>query len=137
MISEMTREERIHLFTVMSKEERHRFLNDPNRPWLVNPNSPGKRHTERSILRGIVYNRDNFTCQQCGKKFVPQDVLDDPEFSYDGLHNIRGLSMGHIIPRSRGGRFNEENIKAQCDKCNNALGDQLWTVFYLDIAVAA
>lgn len=66
---------------------------------------------ERARLRSIVYPRDSFTCQECGKKFEhPAD--------YDGVKNIEGLSLGHIIDYRLGGPYVEENLVTECQGCN-------------------
>lgn len=49
-----------------------------------------------------VYQRDNFCCQYCGKKFKMADL------SYD-----------HVVPRSAGGRTVFENIVTACRRCNS------------------
>lgn len=51
--------------------------------------------------RRNVFLRDGHRCQFCGKKY--------------GSHN---LSLDHVIPRSRGGLMNWENIVTACLKCN-------------------
>ena len=52
-----------------------------------------------------VLRRDHFTCQYCGK-------------------HGRGLTIDHIIPRSRGGVTNWENVVAACQPCNSKKGNQ-------------
>jgi len=56
--------------------------------------------TERR--RFEVLKRDNFTCTYCGKT-----VKDDVK-----------LHIDHIIPLSRGGSNNPNNLTTACDKCN-------------------
>ncbi len=48
-----------------------------------------------------VVRRDNYTCQECGKHLL------DNEVEFD-----------HIIPVSRGGSSEESNIRLTCFKCN-------------------
>ena len=48
-----------------------------------------------------VYQRDNFTCQYCGKR------LCWGELTYD-----------HLVPRARGGRTDFLNIVTACKPCN-------------------
>lgn len=113
----------------LDRRLREATLHDPSRPWLVTGLS-NRRRDARTELRCLVYNRDNFRCQSCGRRFVSVKTLARDDFDYDGLHNIRGLTMGHIIPASKGGRWEPDNIKAQCERCNARLGDKVWTEFW-------
>lgn len=57
-----------------------------------------------------IYARDAFTCQFCCKQFPAED-----------------LTFDHVIPRSRGGKTNWENIVAACggpDGCNATKGNR-------------
>ena len=117
----------------LSSQERRRLQRlDPARPWLVDGAMP-RRHDLNPLaaLRRDVYIRDRFTCQNkgCGRQFISEATLAREDFVYDGLHNVRGLTLGHIIPKSQGGPYSMENIKAQCQPCNNRLGDNVWTEF--------
>jgi hypothetical protein len=49
-------------------------------------------------LRGVVLKRDNYTCQYCGSN--------------------ENLQADHIIPISKGGLDNLENLITACRKCN-------------------
>jgi 5-methylcytosine-specific restriction endonuclease McrA len=59
---------------------------------------------EFSSRREAILNRDNYTCQICGKK------------------NIR-LEVHHIIYRSQGGTNDENNLITLCEDCHNAIHD--------------
>ena len=63
------------------------------------PKSPVK------FSRQNIYARDKYRCQYCGKRF-PND-----EFTYD-----------HVIPKSRGGKTEWENIVTCCVFCNRKKG---------------
>ena len=52
----------------------------------------------RKITRRAVFARDNWTCQYCGAR--------------------SNLTVDHVIPRSKGGSSNWENIVASCAPCN-------------------
>jgi 5-methylcytosine-specific restriction endonuclease McrA len=54
-----------------------------------------------------VYTRDDFRCAYCGEKKGACDL------TYD-----------HVVPRSRGGRTDFENIVAACRPCNRKKGDR-------------
>lgn len=58
------------------------------------------------LTRKNIYERDNHTCQYCGKKF--------------GTEN---LNLDHVIPRSKGGKNTWENLVCSCIKCNRKKKD--------------
>ncbi len=58
------------------------------RPWL-----------EKKLTRLEVFNRDQRTCQYCGKE-------------------TRQLTLDHVIPRYRGGQHTWENVVSACTSCN-------------------
>jgi 5-methylcytosine-specific restriction endonuclease McrA len=58
----------------------------------------------RKITRKAVLARDAWTCQYCG-------------------HQASGLTVDHVIPRSRGGESVWENIVASCAPCNRRKGN--------------
>ena len=54
-----------------------------------------------AFTRFNVFLRDCFDCQYCGKCFPAQE-----------------LTFDHVVPRSRGGRTNWENVVTACSACN-------------------
>ena len=60
----------------------------------------------RKITRKAVLARDAWTCQYCGTRKP-------------------GLTVDHVIPRSRGGKSVWENIVASCATCNRRKGSHL------------
>ena len=60
----------------------------------------------RKITRKAVLARDAWTCQYCGSERP-------------------GLTVAHVIPRSRGGESVWENIVASCAPCNRRKGNRL------------
>lgn len=60
----------------------------------------------RRITRKAVLARDGWMCQYCGN--------DKP-----------GLTVDHVIPRSRGGESVWENIVASCASCNRRKGNRM------------
>jgi len=60
----------------------------------------------RKITRKAVLARDAWTCQYCGSRKP-------------------GLTVDHVIPRSRGGKSVWENIVASCAACNRRKGNRL------------
>lgn len=65
---------------------------------------PRDRH-RRKITRRAVFARDDWTCQYCGTR--------------------TGLTVDHVIPRSKGGSSEWDNIVACCAPCNRRKGDRL------------
>jgi 5-methylcytosine-specific restriction endonuclease McrA len=59
----------------------------------------------RKITRRAVFARDGWTCQYCGSK--------------------ANLTVDHVIPRSKGGTSDWDNIVASCAPCNRRKGDHL------------
>ena len=58
------------------------------RPWL-----------ERKLTRLEIFNRDQYTCQYCGKETHP-------------------LTLDHVIPRHQSGEHVWENVVSACIPCN-------------------
>ena len=54
---------------------------------------------KRKLTRLEVFNRDQYTCQYCGKE-------------------TRQLTLDHILPRYRGGQHTWENVVSACIPCN-------------------
>jgi 5-methylcytosine-specific restriction endonuclease McrA len=54
---------------------------------------------QRKLTRAEVFNRDQHTCQYCGKK-------------------SRQLTLDHVIPRSKNGPHTWENVVGACAACN-------------------
>lgn len=59
-------------------------------------------------LRRQIAERDNYTCQICGK-YMPDGV---------------GLHIDHIVPVSRGGKTVPSNLQVLCSKCNGSKGNR-------------
>ncbi|HYE74162.1 MAG TPA: HNH endonuclease [Blastocatellia bacterium] len=62
----------------------------------------------KSLSRKNILLRDHNTCQYCGKIFNPTE-----------------LTLDHVIPKSRGGGSNWDNLVACCKRCNNYKGSAL------------
>ncbi len=61
-----------------------------------------------AFTRFNLFLRDKWQCQYCGGKFKTHE-----------------LTFDHVIPKSKGGGTNWENIVAACEKCNVKKGDML------------
>jgi 5-methylcytosine-specific restriction endonuclease McrA len=57
------------------------------------------------VNRREVLKRDNHSCQYCGTG--------------------KGLTLDHVIPRSKGGAHTWDNVVAACGRCNGQKGDRL------------
>lgn len=57
--------------------------------------------------RQHIFLRDDHTCQYCAKT-LPRAQL----------------NLDHVVPRSRGGQTNWENIVTSCHRCNRAKGNR-------------
>jgi 5-methylcytosine-specific restriction endonuclease McrA len=67
-----------------------------------------RRRQGRSLSqRHRVLARDRFRCQYCGVKGTAFE-----------------LTLDHILPRSRGGRAEADNLCAACKPCNQRKGDR-------------
>lgn len=60
-----------------------------------------------AFTRFNVFLRDRFCCQYCGAAFSASD-----------------LTFDHVLPRSKGGRTNWENVVAACSPCNFRKGNK-------------
>ena len=58
--------------------------------------------------RRNVLVRDQYTCQYCRREFPTAQ-----------------LTLDHVIPISRGGQTNWENVVTPCKKCNNRKGNKM------------
>ena len=60
-------------------------------------------------LRHLVYQRDNYKCRECGAT----------------KEEIR-LEIDHIIPWSKGGKTEFNNLQTLCRKCNHSKHTRVW-----------
>jgi len=63
--------------------------------------------TNSKLSKKNIFRRDNFICAYCGNTFQPKD-----------------LTVDHIKPKSRGGKFSWENLITACFKDNNKKGNR-------------
>lgn len=63
------------------------------------------RYVRVKLNKRNVLKRDKYTCSYCGSK--------------------TNLTVDHVIPKSRGGGTNWENLVAACRKCNNKKDNKL------------
>lgn len=55
-----------------------------------------------NLTKGNLHRRDNHTCQYCGKEELKGE----------------DLTLDHVVPQSKNGRFTWENMVTACRKCN-------------------
>lgn len=67
-------------------------------------------------LRLFVYSRDSWQCQLCGEQ-IDTDLL--------GANSLWSPSLDHIVPRSKGGSHDVENLQAAHLICNSRKGDRV------------
>ncbi|HZS46101.1 MAG TPA: HNH endonuclease [Blastocatellia bacterium] len=65
------------------------------------------RQSRSASKRARILMRDRHRCQYCGHRFSAFE-----------------LTLDHILPRSRGGRTEPENLCAACRPCNQRKGDR-------------
>lgn len=71
--------------------------------------SKNQRRLMTPKLRQQIKERDNYTCQICGK-YMPDEV---------------GLHIDHIVPVAKGGKTVPSNLQVLCSKCNSSKGAKL------------
>ncbi|MGX3045880.1 HNH endonuclease [Helicobacter sp. T3_23-1056] len=70
-----------------------------------------QRNLLNSELREYIKERDDYTCQICGKS----------QNEYPHL----SLEIDHIIPIAKGGKTTEDNLQVLCSDCNKAKGKKI------------
>lgn len=89
-------------------EESH--IDEPKRE--TNTKETKRRRTSRNIserMRFRILVRDGFTCQSCGASPLKSRGVE--------------LHVDHIIPWSKGGETEDENLETKCSKCNLGKGN--------------
>lgn len=65
----------------------------------------GKVRHDVKIDAGAVFERDRFECQRC--------------------KTIDNLTIDHVVPTSKGGTNNFDNLQVLCEKCNAKKGNDI------------
>ena len=88
-----------------SIERDPRYLAELSRPWYEpRPPGPNARLSESvwNRLRAAVFLRDGHACRYCGSG--------------------ENLACDHVVPKSRGGGDELENLATACRSCNSSKG---------------
>jgi hypothetical protein len=94
-------------------------LNIPNQNNIKPHKEVKTKRTTRNInlrLRWTVLKRDNFSCTKCGASPAKNPIII--------------LHVDHIIPWSKGGETNIENLETLCEKCNLGKSNSFNTMKY-------
>ena len=98
---------------VFSEEEIRNMVETIKQENIMRSSEEYRRKMERrrvtDKLRYQILRRDGFRCQLCGASQA------------DGVR----LHVDHIIPVSKGGTSDVENLRTLCDRCNLGKGDQM------------
>lgn len=100
--------EKVNVLEVYAGEE----LSSPSVTWEM-PAVVQLRKPMGAMKRGLkfsrinVFTRDSFKCQYCGAK-----------------GEMKGLTYDHVLPRSKGGKTDWNNIVASCRPCNDYKGNR-------------
>lgn len=78
------------------------------------PETVGRRAIAGAKRRRVL-ERDGHACQVCGTAAGAEFV--------DAPGRTAVLSIGHIIPVARGGEDNDDNLRAECQRCNDEVRD--------------
>lgn len=90
--------------------QRHKLLADIGFETTLNGyHAKNQRRLMTRALREQIMQRDNYTCQICGK-YMPDEV---------------GLHVDHIIPVAKGGKSVPSNLQVLCSKCNGRKGTKI------------
>jgi 5-methylcytosine-specific restriction endonuclease McrA len=66
----------------------------------------------RQVTNTFLFARDDYTCQYCGRR-------------KNELRGRQFLTRDHIVPVSRGGENQWDNVVTSCSTCNHRKGDRL------------
>lgn len=73
---------------------------------FIKPGRDRPSGQEWVTLRGEIFKRDDFTCQYCGERG-------------------ERLECDHVVPVSRGGASDPDNLTTACFACNRSKRDKL------------
>ena len=99
-------------FTVpMTEETIIRLINILQSELTIKAFSKEQRALMTSKLRQTIKERDNYTCKKCGNS-----IYNEPNLL---------LEIDHIVPVSKGGKTQENNLQVLCWKCNREKSNKI------------
>lgn len=96
--------------------DQHRLVKAGDEIWHKLYRWPQGRTGCPPRVRRAVFVRDGRQCVICG-------IRDHEEYP-DAPGRYARLTIGRILPGSRGGQYTMENCQAECDCCNEAVQDR-------------
>ena len=82
----------------------------------------------KARARILLAEKSGWNCYYCGKKLIPDGEAKKYCTVYMGFYTpIDGYDfpeIDHLIPRSRGGLNNIENLVLSCGKCNHTKNEK-------------
>lgn len=79
----------------------------------------------KARLRASVFDRDSWTCQDCGKVIPPRNDEQRAGQAAPMAEDGDWLELEHIVPFSAGGSDDESNLRAACTTCNRRKSNSL------------
>ena len=91
-----------------------------------------KNRTINPSIKRAVCIRDKFICQSCGEvgNFLPDAARvlgqEKKAANWDCTRYYRiPMEFDHIVPFSKGGKTEVDNLQLLCHKCNRKKGDKI------------
>lgn len=75
-----------------------------------------------------VYARDGYRCVECGFQTSRErtiELIGRARLDHGRFPRPELLTIDHVVPRSRGGSNDEDNLQTLCAPCNTLKGDKL------------
>lgn len=101
---------------------------------MTNGTRAKHRPKMKPAFRLSIWRRDDYACRECGFQF-PRDDAEREGGRYAPMVRMsdvqyRELQIDHIIPYSRGGSNDPDNLRCLCDKCNRIKLARTYEMFW-------